>query len=275
VCNLVPGTAHSPASGPIPATIPLNPPPLATVLVQVRFAHVAAVVSEEFFASFQQDLLAEYPLSVKEQEVVLALGPDATPRSNDLWRMHDENEQWRLTLATSFVALETSAYPGKEEFFARLQVVLDAVQHRIRPPRVERLGVRYVCRIEDESDLARLDQLIRPEVLGVASLEERPELAITQSQFALDGATLMARWGLLPPKLVIDPTLHPLDRRSWLLDVDVFSETKREFDADVLTEDALGYSRLQYRFFRWAVEPSSLLRFGANPELVAAAEATP
>lgn len=187
--------------------------------------------------------------------------------------MHDEAEQWRLTLTTSFIALETTAYPGNDAFFARLRTVLDAVQSHIRPSRVERLGVRYVCRIDAEDDLANLAGLIRPEVLGVTCLKkDSPELAITQSQFALEEATLIARWGILPPDVVTDPTLSPIGRRSWLLDVDVFDEIKRPFDAEALTEQALAHSRSQYRFFRWAIEPGFLRRFGADPAIVAALE---
>ncbi len=243
------------------------------VLVQVRFAQVVAVVQDEFFAGFQQQLLVEYPLTTKDQELVLQTGPDMAPRTSELWRMHDETEQWLLTLATGFVSLETAAYPGKDVFFARLRTVLDAVQARIRPPRVDRLGVRYVCRIDDENDLTRLGELVRPEVLGVCALaEDAPELAISQAQFALEAATLTARWGVLAPNTVMDPTMRPIDRRSWLLDIDVFDEIKRPFDAESLVEEALAHSRSQYRFFRWAIEPAFLASFGADPALVGALE---
>lgn len=253
-------------------TIPLEPPPLSMVLAQIRFAPVVAVVRDDFFASFQQAVMDEYPLTNKVEEMVLMPGADAAPRTTELWRMGDHSDQWRLTLAPSFVALETSAYPGKNPFFVRLRRALDAVAEHIRPPRVERLGVRYVCRMDDASDLARLSDLIRPEVLGVAAFVEdgrAPELSITQSSFALDGVHLSARWGVLPPNAVTDPTLRPIGQRSWLLDIDVFDERKRSFDPKRLSADALAHSRLQYRFFRWAVEPAFLLRFGADPELVA------
>ena len=188
--------------------------------------------------------------------------------------MRDEDQRWRLTLATSFVALETTAYPGKDGFFARLGRVLEATAAHIRPRLVDRVGVRYICRLDKEEDLARLSELVRPEVLGVAGITDaEPELLLTQSQYASDGATLVSRWGIIPPKLVIDPALVPLEGRSWLLDVDVFGEAPQPFDAEGLTAQALGYSRLQYRFFRWAIEPAFLLRFGADPALVSSVEA--
>ena len=272
----MPGTTPSPFSGEIPATIALDPPPLVLVLVQVRFASVASVARDEFFAPFQQELMGDYPLVGREQELILGPGPQPVPQAAALWRLTDEDERWRVTLATSFVALEARSYPGHGEFFRRLEQVLRAVQLRVRPPRVERLGVRYACRLEDVADLAALPRLVRQEVLGAAALDDagiHPEVSITQSSFSLGQARLTARWGLLPANAVTDPTLPATGRRSWVLDIDVFDEERRPFDAQGLMSAAFDYSRLQYRFFRWSVEPAFLLRFGANPHEVAALKA--
>lgn len=266
------GTAPSPASGPIPATVPLRPPPLELVLVQVRFAPVLSVVQDEFFGAFQQELLEDYPLTTKEQEVVI--NADMAARATDLWRMQDNEGNWRVTLTAGFVAFETRDYPGKDPFFERLRRVLEAVERHVRPPRVERIGVRYVCRLEDAPDLARLDELVRPEVVGVAlSGDDQPTLALTQCSYDLGDATLGARFGLLPAGLLVEPTLRPAEGPSWILDVDVFDERKRPFEAESLAAEALDYSRRQYRFFRWAIQPEFLRRFGADPQAVAELEA--
>jgi hypothetical protein len=55
------------------------------------------------------------------------------------------------------------------------------------------------------------------------------------------------------------------------MDIDVFDERREPFEIDTLVQRALEHSRRQYRFFRWAVEPAFLLRFGADEALVAAA----
>lgn len=271
----MPGTHPSPLSGSIPATIALNPPPLATVLAQVRFSPVARIVREEYFADFQEALEDEYWATSKEQELFLPTGPGAVSQPADLWRMRDQDDRWRLTLATNFVALETSAYPGKVDFFARLGRALDAVATHIRPKLVERVGVRYIFRLEQEDDLERLGEFVRPEILGATAVPEaEPQFLLTQSQYALeDGVSLVARWGIVPPNFMIDPAFGaPQGGRNWMMDVDVFDESPQPFDAETLTEQALHYSRLQYRFFRWAIEPAFLLRFGADPDLVAQLE---
>jgi uncharacterized protein (TIGR04255 family) len=269
---VTPGTAASPFSGDVPETIPLHPPPLAQVLVQVRFSAVASIVLTDFFAPFQQALIDKYPLARKDQEIVL-INPQtgAPPQTAELWRMADESETWRVTLAAGFVTLECRRYPGNKEFFARLDEVLTAVATHIRPRLVERLGVRYVNRLEDDEDLKSLTTLIRPEILGLCALTEdgvRADLALTQSAFSLNDVQLAARWGILPPSITTDPGLEAVPHRSWLLDIDVSDAVVRPFDVEQLSEQAFDYSRIEYRFFRWAINPAFLARFGAEAALV-------
>ena len=78
-------------------------------------------------------------------------------------------------------------------------------------------------------------------------------------------------WGFLPPGTGVDPAVGPVEAQSWLMDIDVFDERHEDFDAGALAQRALDHSRRQYRFFRWAVQPAFLLRFGADEQLVAAA----
>jgi hypothetical protein len=87
----------------------------------------------------------------------------------------------------------------------------------------------------------------------------------------MDDTHLTARWGVLPPSAGVDPAIDPVDAPTWVMDIDVFDERREPFDAAALAQRALEHSRRQYRFFRWAVEPAFLLRFGADEALVAAA----
>lgn len=271
----MPGTAQHPFSGPPPDTIPLDPPPLAQVLVQVRFSATPAVVLDEFFAPVQRALSDRYPIASKDHEVLFPMGPNSEQgmQTSQLWRLRDDTSTWRVTVAPVFASLETSAYPGHEEFFLRFEEVLALVGEHLQPARVERLGVRYVNRLDEPQDIARLEELVRPEMCGIASLDDSgvvPEHAFTQSLFVLGSARLAARWGILPPGTTTDPALTPTDRTSWLLDIDVFDEEPRAFDVVALRQTAYEYSRHEYQFFRWAIQPEFLLRFGADAAMVAA-----
>ncbi len=271
----MPGTAPNPFSGTPVATVSLDVPPLASVLVQIRFSPVLEVSEEQLAARMQKALRDEYPFVHADTELAItfsagAEGPPAALPTR-LWRFTNEDSAWRVSLASSFVSLETTAYPGHEDFFGRLQRALTAVEQIVAPPAAERIGVRYTQRLIDPQDLERLSEFVRPEVLGAAAVSDEGtgfSFCLTQAQAQFDDVTLSARWGLLAPNTGIDAVIPPLQQANWLMDIDVYDERREPFAAAVLTDRALAHSRRQYQFFRWAVEPAFLLRFGADEALV-------
>lgn len=271
----MPGTAAHPFSGPPVETIPLEAPPLASVLVQVRFSPVLEVSEEHLAGRVQKALREEYPFLNAESEVAITFsaGVDSPPTAmpTRLWRFVSDDQAWRATLASGFVSLETQAYAGHEDFFGRLLRVLTTVEEIVSPPAAERIGVRYTQRLVDAEDLGRLEELVRPEVLGASAVRDGDDgfsLCLTQAQTQFDDVTLSARWGLLAPDAGIDAVIPPLDQPNWLMDIDVYDERREPFEPAVLADRALAHSRRQYQFFRWAVEPAFLLRYGADQALV-------
>jgi uncharacterized protein (TIGR04255 family) len=272
----MPGTTDRPFVGPPVETIPLNPPPLERVLAQVRFSPVLAVAEEALAGQVQQRLHEEYPFVRGDVEIAIAFGAEGAraPAPSRVWRYHDADESWRVSLASNFVALETTRYAGHEDFFGRFERVLGVIGEVVAPPQVERTGIRYVQRLTEPEDLGRLAEYVRLEIAGISTLQDeegRVTLALTQAHAAFRDAQLTARWGFLPPGTAVDPAVGPVEAQSWLMDIDVFDERHEEFDAGALAQRALDHSRRQYRFFRWAVQPAFLLRFGADEQLVAAA----
>jgi uncharacterized protein (TIGR04255 family) len=271
----MPGTARQPFSGPPVATIPLDAPPLASVLVQVRFSPVLEVSEEHLAGRVQKALREEYPFVRGETELAITLSPGAdsppVPIPTRLWRFLSADDTWRVTLASGFVSLETQAYAGHEDFFARLLRVLAAVEEIVSPPAAERVGVRYTQRLTQPDDLSRLAEFVRPEVLGASAVRDGNDsfsLCLTQANTRFDDVSLSARWGLLAPNAGIDAVIPPLEQPNWLMDIDVYDERRETFAPAVLADRALAHSRRQYQFFRWAVEPAFLLRFGADDSLV-------
>lgn len=271
----MPGTAAHPFSGPPVETISLDAPPLASVLVQVRFSPVLEVSEEHLAGRVQKALREEYPFLNAETELAVTFAPGVdgppTARPTRLWRFVSNDDAWRVTLASGFTSLETQAYKGHEDFFGRLLRVLTTVDDLVSPPAAERIGVRYTQRLTESEDLARLPELVRPEVLGASVVRDGDDsfsLCLTQAQTQFDDVTLSARWGLLAPEAGIDAVIPPLEQPNWLMDIDVYDERREPFDPAVLADRALAHSRRQYQFFRWAVEPAFLLRFGADQALV-------
>ena len=269
-------TWSHPIGDPEPETIPLRDPPLSHVVAQVRFSPVLRVAQDAFVADFQQAIADLHPIVAAQEQfaMVLPSGPEAPVQATPtrVWTFSSQDGRSATTLTSTFVAVETKDYQTNESFFQILRTVLEAVTTHVRPRTVQRVGIRYVQRLTEPGDLNRLTDFTSPAVLGVVAGELQreggPSLLLTHAIYTQEAHKLMARWGLLPPGVSVDPLVEPVPTPSWLLDIDSYDEISSEFNVEELLERLFAYSRRQYQFFRWAVRPDFLLRFGADPAIV-------
>lgn len=251
----------------------LTEPPLIVALAQVRFPPVASIARDEFTGPFQERIREAYPFLRQERETVSIqlneAGVQAETSSSPVWRFsdHPRDPVWKVSLATSFVALDTVDYPSHKEFLRRLRELLTALKETVNPASCTRIGLRYVDRIEADSDLPRL---IRPEMLGIVSTEHGVGAQLlhelSDAHFNCSGAVLHGRWGLLPPNAVLE-TLHgsSVAAPTWVLDLDMYADgVDVPFDVDQLLDMAERFAKDIYRFFRWAVTPELLRRCGGE-----------
>src|SRR5438552_2734105 len=129
----------------------LSDAPLVAVVAQLRFPPVASIAREEFIGPFQEALRSDYPVLRQEREVSLILTPAGIGASGDsghVWRFRDKADTWRVSLAPSFVALDTTAYVDHTSFVSRLRAVLEALAASIGPATFDRFGLRYADRVE-------------------------------------------------------------------------------------------------------------------------------
>jgi uncharacterized protein (TIGR04255 family) len=252
--------------------VPLPDSPLVAVIAQVRFPAIASIAREEFIGPFQERIRARYPVLRREREVNVVLttqglhtGSDSAP----VWRFLDDGDRptWKVSLASSFLALDTCRYESRHDFLTRFRFVLEALAETVEPASCERLGVRYVDRVLLDDPDIDLVTLVRAEVLGVAATDPGSgaalEHTISDTEFRLDDATLRARWGRLPAFAQLDPFHGEApDAVSWILDLDMYAAGIGPFSADSLTSAAASFAERIYRFFRWAVRPELLTRYG-------------
>ena len=255
------------ASSP-PPEVPLPAAPLVRVIAQVRFPTIAAISQTDFVAPLQQALQTRFPILRSEMGQTLVVGVHgiASAGSHTVWRFHDVEKRWRLSLAPDFLSLEAMAYPSRDEFFSAFRDALTVLKERVHLPVLDRLGVRYINRITGEQ-LKCLSDLVWPDVLGIAGTDFSSTMShsLTETSFALSDAQLIARWGVLPPNATVDPAaIEPIEERSWILDLDMFSATTRPFDVALAIEDARSFSARIYTFFRWSVRDEFLVRFGGQ-----------
>lgn len=257
-----------PLTGPIPAQIPLPQAPLVRVLAQIRFPPIAAIQTSEFIAPFQEAIRGEYGILETELAQKFEFGPAgpvAHPVKTNAWRFFDTTRKWRVTIASDFLSVETTAYESRADFLARLQRAITALKQHVNPAVVQRLGVRYVDRVA-AATRDDIMALVREEAVGLigTDLGARARFAVVDYLFDLDdGQRLHARWGMLPPKFTMDRvTIEPIDDPCWMLDLDAYVDREQELDVDALARQARNLSERIYRFFRWVVTDEFLRKFG-------------
>ncbi len=266
---------EAPFGDPVPS-VHLTEAPLGLVVVQARFPTVMALdldAGRDLVAKFQESIRRDYPLMSEARELGIALsGPgfEPTTTSGLLFRFASPDHAWQVSLARSFVALHTNTYTERIDLLTRLKKVLAALSVAIQPGLCERLGIRYSARLTDPMILARLPELLRPEILGtdvipgmLAGGVERLHLT-TDAMYGLPDSSLRARWGILPPGTTVDPNLAPASGESFFIDIDVFSTTVGDFDPLALMERIQAFSDHQYRYFRWMVTTEFLQAHGAQ-----------
>lgn len=253
-----------------PDEVPLKGAPLIRVLAQLRFPPILSIEESTFVASFQEAIRDKYPILQPEQARGVVIGPlgvvPAEPRV--IWRFVNIDATWRVSLASDFVALETTAYSSRSDFLERLESVLAALNGHIKPKIVERFGLRYIDRLTAQ-DVTDLSKLVRSEVAGIVAtdLGKYLQQAISESLFDLPEGSgqMLARWGLLPANTTIDPAaVEPVAELSWVLDLDMSLSTQREFKVEGLMSEAHHFAERIYTFFRWAVTDDFLRRFGGQ-----------
>ena len=252
-----------------PAEVPLTNAPLVRVIAQVRFPEVLSLEQRDHVAAFQETVRAAYPVLRQEQTQGVLIGPSGVSpvKPRIAWRFADAEGSWRLSLAPDFVALETTRYGSRADFFSRFAEVVRALDKHVEPKLVDRLGVRYIDRVSG-SAMDQISSLVRPEVRGITGtrVASHASHALSESMFEVDDSRVVARWGLLAKDATVDPAaIEPIPEPSWVLDLDMFSARPVPFVVDRVVEDATRYAERIYTFFRWAVTDEFLRRYGGSP----------
>jgi uncharacterized protein (TIGR04255 family) len=261
--------ALDPLVAPVPPEVPLKEAPLVRVIAQLRFPEILSVEQRDFVAPFQEAIRSTYPVLRQEQTHGFVLGPGAIApaKAQTVWRFGDTTGHWRVSLTPDFLALETTKYVSRRDFFARLKTLAQAIQKHIEPAQLDRLGVRYIDRLTGTAvdDIAKL---VRPEVRGITGTPASAHAAhaLSESVFELPDARVLARWGALPAGATVDPAaIEPANERSWILDLDMFSGAPMPFDVERVVAEATRYAERIYTIFRWAVTDDFLVRYGGKP----------
>ena len=257
-----------PLVGPPPAEVPLKSAPLVRVIAQVRFPEILAVEQRDFVAPFQEAVRATYPVLRQELTRGVHFSPAgvAPTKPQIAWRFGDVAGDWRVSLTPEFIALETTKYTSRSDFFGRMRVVLKALDEHLEPKLADRVGVRYIDRITGAA-VDDIEKLVRAEVRGITGTAAATHAAhaLSESMFELPDSRGLARWGRLPPGATVDPgAIEPANEKSWILDLDMYSAGPVPFEVERVLAEATRYAERIYAIFRWAVTDDFLRRYGGK-----------
>jgi uncharacterized protein (TIGR04255 family) len=200
-------------------------------------------------ARFQESLDgtfdAEPPITPRS---AAALGPTplparSAPYQETVWPFKNAERDWTVSLSSTSLALEAGKYLDFDDFAAELNRILTAL-HDVFTPRQElRLGLRYINRIEDEQLKKRgISFFINEELsspvggpLGSNLISSISELRLRERE-----STMVLRHGLI-------------EEATYLLDLDHFSDERREFDPDEIVGRIQKFHALIERVFVWSL----------------------
>lgn len=255
-----------------PKEIPLKNAPLVRVLAQVRFPTILAIQQlqdNNLVASFQEAIREKYPFSSVDKIQNYTVGSQHIERAEGvIWRFQDRDGIWQISLAPSFLSLDTKQYSSRTKFLEYFEEALTALNQHIKPEACERVGLRYVDRI-DIDQIDDINKFIHPEISGILSTEvgNYIDQSFTESLLSLpeNEAKIVARWGKLPPKATIDPgVIEPVEQSTWVLDLDMSISERSNFDVQELRDKTNYFSKRLYTIFRWIVTDDFLSYFGGG-----------
>lgn len=252
--------------------VPLSRAPLVNVLCQIRFPNATALGAPEGFQRLALALASEYPSFEEQQEFSIQITPAGvtrTPAPLKTWTFISGDSRWRLNVSLGFITLFTSEYGDRTEFLDRLVRAWGLLRTQIVVPRIERIGFRYVNHISEPELLSRLAELVRPQFLGANAvpLPQATELStsLSQAQFRIpESDVLVSRWGTLPAGASVDPAMAPVERPTWVLDIDSAREKVQVASDETIAEAVSAVADRAYRYFRWSVTPEFLHTFGGE-----------
>ena len=250
--------------------IALPEAPLVKVLAQLRYPRPLDFNEITSIESASRSLASRYPVGreVKATAVVITpSGLSQEPTSEKNWIFEDVNANWKVTIASQFVALETSRYSSRDDFVARFAEIVHIISESLRPPVYDRLGIRYINRLEGADTVQDLPRLVRPVALaGLTVPHEDVQIqhSICDTVFIDGNAHLQVRWGWLPAGATIDPTVSAPADPYWLLDIDSFTGRGGPFELPALDSAISDLAERAHRFFRWVVTEDFLRRFGGK-----------
>lgn len=199
------------------------------------------------------DLPVLQPAQRQDVEVTLtAQGPASSTVVHGGWLLASQDGTLTVNVLPDVLVIQSTGYTRfRESLGVPLSVLLPALQERLSPALIHRVGLRYVNRLTDAEAVnpQAWRGRIADSLLGVLADDDYGTVTATQQQieFALEPSV----GALLRHGAFRDPGVR--SAYSYLLDVDVFSTSTSHFDPDACIGIARRLNRSALSMFQRAV----------------------
>lgn len=241
-------------------------PPIEAAIAEVRFAAPGATVTPHHATALRNALQdatsAEFTIieAASEGTMKIDFGPAGPAIASDEvagWRVATSDRRFTATLFPHSATWQVNAYERwSASMGPAIQAIVNLVADEIRPDLVQRIGLRYINRIQDlecttpRSWVGRIDASLIGAVQN-RSFGSKVASAQQQVELRLDGGhAALLRHGPVP-----SPSAHAID---YLLDLDVFAHASNEFDAEKIREICQRLNRTAASLFQASLDEDYL-----------------
>ena len=234
--------------------------PLELVVCQVRFQAVDLRAESvfAFHAEAKGRLPILQPAERQSAELAIGLQPAFSTQKESGWQMASADGSWTATLMPDSLALQTTRHTTwSSEFEPLLAQLIPALTENVRPAVELRVGVRYVDRLKDVSDVrpAAWRGRVRDEVLGVA-LHPVLGQAILSDLQQVEMEVEENRGCILKHGLLRDPTREQAP--TYFIDTDAYHLEARPFSGEQTLSTARELHDIAVGVFQQVITPEYL-----------------
>jgi uncharacterized protein (TIGR04255 family) len=227
--------------------------PLESVVWQMRFPPLLSIDDGAVVGRFQAAIGAEYPLAERGEGGADAPAP---------WHFRDPTETWTVALFRDSLALQTVDYLSFEDFRARLERLLAAVEETLAVTHTLRLGLRYVDHIDppDATTPEQFARYLNEDLIGVVAGPRLSPYVVDALQFIrlrVSSHEMTVRHGFVGP-LTGEPGAP-----FYLMDTDAYRYESAPYDRSRCLEAVDGFKRNCWSFFRQSIRDELVDYMGA------------
>lgn len=242
--------------------------PLAEVIAQIRFPPQLAL-QEQGPVELQKAFSEHYPYLETRNTFAFQFQVEgsaepsrlAAPTGMVAWDFWDRDKKTKITVASDFLAVSTSAYTQWEDFKKHIEVSVKSFMGIYSPPLFTRIGLRYQNAIRaGELKINKVSpaNLFARELLGtyaMSAFKSKGYESFTNLETA-QGSDLNLRF-----VAAIDQDAG----RTYVIDTDVFTDTPIKADADAAIEKLDTFHSDASHIFRWCIKDRLHKALGPQP----------